>query len=147
MLHESYAEVMEYNDDLSRFDFVSIGEKGVIKKRIEFRPSNTEYVYQLGFGDVLPNDEVSDIAVSDNGDRDKVLATVVRALTMFTNKYPDYWVHFEGSTDSRTRLYRMVITLRYKQLSSIFDIYGAQEGNVIPFKEGAHFTAFLFRKK
>ncbi len=32
MLHESYAEVMEYNDDLSRFDFVSIGEQGEIKK-------------------------------------------------------------------------------------------------------------------
>jgi len=148
MRHESYANTIESNDDLSRFEFVSTGEKGAIRKRIEFRPSNIEDVYELGFGDVMPDNEtVDDTVVSDNGDRDKVLATVIRALILFTTRYPDRWVHFQGSTNSRTRLYRMVITQRYKELNSIFDIYGLQEDKVIPFVKGAPFSAFLFKKK
>ncbi len=34
----------------------------------------------------MSGDNVDDTVVSNNGDRDKVLATVVRALIMFTNK-------------------------------------------------------------
>jgi len=150
MMHDSYAEVIENDDDFGRFYFVSTGKKGEIKKIIAFTPSTVDELYQLGFGDVIGDDvdDVDDKVVSDNGDRDKVLATIVVVLYRYTERYPNRWVLFQGSTNSRTRLYRMAITLHHEELSSLFDIYGLLAGDeVIPFQKGAPFTAFLFKKK
>ena len=108
---EKYSLKAEKN--LTAFEFVSEGPKGAIKKLIQFQETNEPNLYNLAFGDKVGQTEINDLAISNNGDSEKVLATVVSALYAFFDKYPAAFVYATGSTKTRTRLYRMGITKYY----------------------------------
>lgn len=59
--------------------------------------------YNLAFGDKnLETGDINDKVISNNGDSEQVLATVVSAVFAFTDTYKDTWVYATGSTKSRT---------------------------------------------
>jgi len=90
---------------------------------------------------------VDDNVVSNNGDSEKVLATIVSAVYSFTDKEKDAWVYATGSSQSRTRLYRMGIAKYYEDVKHDFDIYGLKDGEWEFFKKDIEYTAFLVRRK
>src|SRR4051794_25290611 len=93
--------------NLTTFEFVSEGRKGRIIKVIQFQPIGLPNLYNLAFGDKNSgNGDLNDMIVTNNGDSEKVLATVVAAAYAFTDKHPDVWVYATGSTGARTRLYQ-----------------------------------------
>ena len=99
---------LKAEDSLTVFEFVSEGPNGLIRKIIHFQVTNQPDVYNLAFGDKnADTGEIDDLVISNNGDTDKVLATVVGALYAFFDKHPDAFVYATGSTQARTRLYRM----------------------------------------
>jgi hypothetical protein len=146
MKYEIYLD-FEYTDDFSVFDFFSIGKNGSLHKRITFTSTKHKDVYNLALGDVDGNDEIDDFKISDNGDRNKILATVVYVVEFYTNKYPERWILFRGSTNQRTRLYRMAIGLNLEELSAKFDIYGLTQEGRVPFFKNMEINAFLIKRK
>jgi len=58
---------------------------------------------------ILKTGEIDDTVVSNNGDSEQVLATVVSAVYAFTEKQDDVWVYATGSNSTRTRLYQIGI--------------------------------------
>jgi hypothetical protein len=65
-------------ENLTTFEFISDGTKGKIDKIIQFSSTNYLNVYNLGFGDKdVITGEIDDKVVSNNGDSEKVLGTVV----------------------------------------------------------------------
>ena len=96
---------LKSSQELSSYEFISEGPKGLIIKRIQFTLINEENVYNLGCGDKDSNGEIDDLVISNNGDSEKVLATVIAAVYAFCDKHPDVWIFAAGSTNSRTRLY------------------------------------------
>ena len=65
----------------TRFEFISEGPKGAIRKLIEFQATTDPEVYNLALGDKDPlSGDINDLAVSNNGDTEKVLSTVIAAL-------------------------------------------------------------------
>lgn len=93
------------------FEFNSEGGKGTIPKLISFSETDLNGLFNLAFGDLdKETGEIDDSVISNNGDRDKIMATIVASVYSSTNKYPTAWVYATGSTRSRTRLYRMGIT-------------------------------------
>ena len=97
-------------EQLTVYEFVSIGPMGRITKIVQYMPTNYKDLYNLGFGDKnLETGELNDNIISNNGDGEKVLATVVATLYAFTDKYPQAMIYATGSTKYRTRLYRMGI--------------------------------------
>jgi hypothetical protein len=122
MKYEVYKD-LKVTDDFSVIDFVSVGKHGTISKRIVFTATELEGVYNLAFGDIDENGEIDDYSISDNGDRNKILATIADVVKVYTEKYPGRLILFRGSTTERTRLYRMAVGLNFKELSSQFDIY------------------------
>jgi hypothetical protein len=91
---------------LQVYEFVSDGPKGQIPKLIKFSETALKGYYNLAFGDKdLGTGDIDDTAVSNNGDSEQVLATVVSAVYMFTENKKEAWVYATGSTKSRTRLY------------------------------------------
>jgi len=68
--------------------------------------------------------EINDLSVSNNGDSEKVLATVVSAIYAFTDLKPESWIYASGSTKSRTRLYRMGINRYFDKVNEDFDLFG-----------------------
>ena len=131
------------------YEFISEGPKGRIKKIIEYTETATENVYNLGFGDYDEiTKKVSDLAVTNNGDSLKVLATVVSTVYAFTQKYPKAWILATGSTIVRTRLYRMGITNNLAEISEDFVVFGFDsDGNWTEFIIGEDYQAFLLTKK
>jgi uncharacterized protein DUF6934 len=146
--YEFYAAVRTA-DDLSTLDFVSTGKSGNFRKRVVFMRTEIEGVYNLAFGDVTENGEIDDYSITDNGDRNKILATVFDVVNTYTVRYPEHMIYFRGSTKERTRLYRIAIGLNFEELSQVFDIYVEIEGDnrVIPFRKNLEVEAFLVKRK
>lgn len=129
-------------------DFISEGPKGSIPKMVQYEKTNINGVYNLAFGDKdLHTNTINDTIISDNGDSQKVLATVAFTLYTFTKDHPGAWIHITGSTNSRTRLYRMGIIKYLIEIQKDFEVYGELENDWEEFETGKQYTAFLVKRK
>ena len=132
----------------TRFEFISEGSKGAIRKLIEFQATSHPDVYNLAFGDKEQlGGDLNDLAVTNNGDTDKILATVVAALYIFFDNYPATYVYATGSTKARTRLYRMGITKFYEEMQQDFYLYGQVGDEFQEFRLGEEYEGFLAQRK
>jgi len=122
-------ELQTYNISEDRkgksFGFTSIGSKGDIPKLVLYQETSIPNLYNLAFGDYNPNtEELDDLIVTDNGDGEKVLATVVSTIHHFFGENPTAVVYLTGSTPSRTRLYRIAIAKYLPVFEEKFEILG-----------------------
>ncbi|HVU83226.1 MAG TPA: hypothetical protein VHC50_00205 [Puia sp.] len=83
----------------------------------------------------------------DNGDRNKVLATVAAIVEAYTKRFPDRWIFFKGSTEERTRLYRMAIGFHLDELSSLYEIWAYKDEQLVSFSKNLKPNAFLIKRK
>lgn len=136
-------------DELHYFEFTSIGPKGKIKKILEYTKLSVENIYNLGFGDYdKEGNRIDDKIVTNNSDILKVFATVVSTVYAFTSKYPECWVFATGSTEVRTRLYRMGITNNLAELQTDFLVYGMKmDESLEEFIIGEDYLGFLVTRK
>lgn len=123
-------EVYEFTAVASAYELVyafnSLGPKGSIRKIVQFQEAENK-TYNLAFGNRNPDGTLDDLTVNDNKDRDKILATVGCIVSEFVKHHSDCYVFFSGSTKSRTRLYRMAISINYQDLSQTLEIWGINE--------------------
>ena len=130
------------------FEFVSEGPKGSIRKLIQFQETNEHNLYNLAFGDKnIETGQLDDLVISNNGDSEKVLATVISALYAFFDNQPKAFVYATGSTDARTRLYRMGITKFYGEVLEDFYLYGQEGDDFYEFEIGKEYKGFLAERK
>jgi hypothetical protein len=130
------------------FKFVSIGPKGPIPKIIEFQETGIENDFNLAFGDlIVETGDFNDLAVSDNGDTEKVLATIVQALSDFLEAHPGARIYATGSNRARTRLYRIGISRHIEEATKWLNIYGEDETGFEAFRLGKVYLGFLVTKK
>jgi hypothetical protein len=148
MKYECYEDV-KFDISYSTFDFISEGHNGSIQKRIEFAPTQWPTIYNLAFGDIKENGLLDDLTISNNGDRNKILATIFKIIDTYTNEFPERWIYFEGSTVHRTRLYRMAVTLHLEELSLMYEILADTTGQkeFVRFQKGLNIKAFLIKRK
>jgi len=144
MKYEMYSQY-EFTYDFSVIDFISIGKNGAIPKRIIFKRTELANVYNLAFGDIDENDEIDDYSISDNGDRNKILATVFHVVDVYTKKYPERLILFSGSTSERTRLYRMAVSINLEEVSKDFEIYAYVDEELKLFTKGMEINAFVIK--
>jgi hypothetical protein len=71
-----------------RYTFISTGKRR-IQKEVVFTPTIIQNVFNMGFGDVLPDGSIDDKANSNNGDIRRILATLVQILIDFTSGFPE----------------------------------------------------------
>lgn len=145
------------------YSFYSVGEK-TIKKIVEYTklpkywmianglPIDAD-VYNLALGDEnIDADDFSDQIISNNGDMDKVLATVADTAFNFWEYYPNALIFFEGSQPEgqehlRTYLYRKKMERFFDKISSVADIYGRLDDELEYFTKGKNYNAFLIIRK
>lgn len=131
------------------YEFVSEGNKGKISKLVIYSQTHLHNFYNLGFGD---KDEITgnidDTVITNNGDSEKVLATVAATLYTFTDKFSDAMVFATGSTTARTRLYRIGISNNLDAIKADFEIFGlTKDKNWVQFEKRKDFEAFLVKRK
>ncbi len=110
---------------------------------------NVDNFYNLAFGDYdEENNEINDQIVTNNGDSLKVLATVASTAYAFTGKYPKAWIFATGSTEVRTRLYRMGITNNLIEIEVDFYVFGLKDGGIFEdFVVGEDYLGFLLTRR
>lgn len=136
------------SEKMMTFEFASEGKKGIIHKLVQYQETNLKDLYNLAFGDKdAETGEIDDTVISNNGDSDKVLASVVATLYAFSDKYPNSWIYATGSSKARTRLYRMGISKFLNEIENDFEIYGELENDWNKFKIGIEYDGFLVKRK
>ena len=129
------------------YEFVSQGVKGNVAKLVVYTPTDLSGTFNLGFGDKTCTDDFDDVAVTNNGDVLKVMATVAATLYSFTDRFPDAKVFAKGSTESRTRLYRMAISNNLDLINIDFQVYGLKDYVWEKFTIGIDYEGFLVKRK
>lgn len=138
------------NPENTHYEFYSEGPKGKIKKVILYTlmPVEAAHVFNLGFGDWdEEKHSIDDLITTDNKDREKVLATVAATIAHFINLHPDAVIFIQGSTASRTRLYRMAISTYYDEITADFIINGFNVDEWETFAKDKNYQAFLVAAK
>ena len=136
------------DEDLHSFSFISEGKNGKIEKVIRYEKI-TDDVFNWGFGDKDPiTGKINDKVVTNNGDTEKVLATVVSTVFTFTERNPNAYIYATGSNHVRNRLYRRGITKYLSEALDTFAIYGMlpnQEFEI--FNPNTDYVGFLLHLK
>ena len=139
---------LKASENYVSFEFISEGKNGRIQKKIIFTFIEGLNVWNLGFGDVDDiTGEINDLAKSDNGDSEKILATVAQSAVIFTNYHPNSLIFAEGSTPIRTRLYRIGISQNFEEISETFLVWGLLENEWHLFEKNTDYQAFLVKRK
>ena len=90
---------------------------------------------------------ISDSIISNNGDRNQILATVASATFIFSEHHPSALIYIEGSTPSRTRLYRIGIASYFEDISETFVVWGLFNNEWQSFQINKAYDAFLVKRK
>ena len=139
---------LKAEEELTRFEFISEGPRGTFRKLIEFQGTFDPDVFNLAFGDKHSvTGSLDDLAVTDNGDTEKVLATVVAAVYTFLTQHPTAYVYAQGSTSARTRLYRMGINRFYEEMRQDFFLYGRIGEDFLDFEPDQEYEGFLAQRR
>jgi hypothetical protein len=135
------------NPSFFDFAFESDGSKGTVKKIARFMPIGIN-LYNFGFGDLdEATGDINDDVVTNNGDGDKVLATVAGIIYDFTSMFSGAAIFIQGSTPARTRWYQMGINRHWEEIGRIFEVFGRRNEKWEYFKKGSVYEAFIGRHK
>jgi len=114
----------EYSrDEEGHYRFTSRGKRTIVKV-VGFSSTRNECIFNMWFGDLLPDKTIDDTMISNNGDIRKVLATVVQITREFIFQQSGVTIVFKGNTDQRMILYQRILKRHYVEFSSEFLITG-----------------------
>lgn len=133
-------------EDVLVFEFVSIGPKGEILKRVIYQHVEDD-LYNLAFGDATSDGFINDEIVTNNNDTSKVLATVAMTIFDFFTAHEGTIVLVKGSTHLRTRLYRWYLTQFLTQINQDFVLFSELYGEIKRFQKNMDYPSFSITKK
>jgi len=143
--HQAY--LTEGNEENTRFQFQSVGRRGVFEKVVFFTPLTFD-TFNLSLVDYdTETGNYNDISVTDNGDMKEILVTVISTIHKFMESNPSKRIFFKGSTPARTRLYQIAISKIYSPEQSDLCISGLRDGQWFSFEPNINFESFLAEKK
>lgn len=149
MNHKKYR--YSTSDTYLDYEFDSDGPKGKIRKIVRYSPQNSNGVtyFNLGFGDLnRKTGKIDDLVITNNQDREKILATVAATVLEFTQHFPDVLVYAKGSTGPRTRLYQIGISVNWSAIDPLLYVYGYEKDKGWqPFRKNVNYMAFLVKRK
>ncbi|MEO8405249.1 MAG: hypothetical protein ABI480_11660 [Chitinophagaceae bacterium] len=129
------------------FEFISVGPKGKVRKKVKFLKIG-KGIYNFSFADVdemtgIDNDKV----ISNNGDRNKILATLANIIYDFTETFNDIIIYILANSASRSRLYQMNISKYYYEIEKKFKVFGYKNGKWQHFQPNQQYESFLVYRK
>jgi hypothetical protein len=150
-IHDSPSYILKSDDEFLSFEFSSEGPRGTIIKLIEFRrlhvPNFEKAIYNLALGDFNNSTrKVDDKVLSNNLDSDKIIFTVINAITLFFDNHPNTFVFIIGNTNAKKRFYCMSILKIQKEIVN-FEIWGALNEQIWePFRANQRYQALLVKR-
>lgn len=132
----------------SVYVFVSVGTRGRVLKVVQYEETEEEGTFNLAFGDFnAETGELDDRSITNNGDREKVLATVAATAVDFLNSRPHASVRAQGSTDVRTWLYQRKLNQYFDEVNENFSLWGRTADGWEAFERNKDYLSFLIQPK
>ncbi len=129
------------------YEFDSISDARTIRKLVIYERLDDD-LYHFGFGDLTESGVIDYQVVSDNNDTNTVLMTVVQTMLLFFERYPGKQLVFTGSTSSRSRLYRLLISKFLETIDPLFNVQGLMATGVQePFQKNTNYQAFIISQR
>jgi hypothetical protein len=136
------------DDNRLYFEFLSVGPEKIIPKAVLFSPfQHLTNRFNLALADIKEDGSLCDIAVSNNHDLDKVMATVANCIATFFKHYPTAEIYIQGNTPSRTRLYQIIFSRELSIVTQNYEIYGTIGLVTEPFQPNRNYSSFLLKRK
>jgi len=150
MLFDKQNTQLKALPDFSAFQFTSQGIAGSTTRQVRFINQKEPDVYNLDLGDWDPRNQQSG-SITDNGDMNKVISTMMLIIELYTERYPMRTVRLKGNTKEKSRLYRIALDMHVNHLLPLFDI-GLEEERHFFFqkprgREAFDNIAFLLKRK
>ncbi|KQS24800.1 hypothetical protein ASG33_23910 [Dyadobacter sp. Leaf189] len=95
MKSESY--LLTHDESCCYFEFLSEGKQKEDRKVVLYSLMDNCNKYNLCLGHVLPNGELCDLTVSNNGDMEKIISTVIKTISVFLNKDPSRSIYLQAA--------------------------------------------------
>ncbi|MBS1600388.1 MAG: hypothetical protein JST75_19320 [Bacteroidetes bacterium] len=150
MKNKKYEPVF-VSPDKKEYKFTSAGPKGNIEKIVQFTQTDNPDIFNIALGSRLEHGAIDYSITHNNQDRNQILETVKNSVYEFTSEYPDKSVFYKGNTIEKTRLYRLVLTKHFHELSHDFEIFGVLKEGIGFFAEqfvsGKEYFGFLLKRK
>jgi hypothetical protein len=146
MNYEPYPDLVAL-PDLSDFQFISEGPRGRIAKQIQFTLLFKPRIYMLQLGDINEYGGFDRSAISNNGDKNRILATVIQAIEVFTTRYPDRSIRIWSLSAERSRLFQIAISKNFQQLSTKFTVQTMAREGFLLFRKDIDKTDFVLNHK
>jgi len=106
-MNEDRYFIIRSSSDYSTFVFPSEGRYGVLIKIVSFEEvAELKDTFNLALGTLMPDGEIDFDTLSNNGGRNKILATVAEIVRIFLEYHAGKGVYITGSDPRRTLLYR-----------------------------------------
>ena len=121
MLHAPYMHLQALRD-FSAFQFTSTGKAGSVTRQVRFNGQKDAGVYTLDLRDLPVTKKDDPGRVTDQGDMNTVLATLVQIIEIYTERYPRRIVRLKGDTEEKAHLYRMALDHHLDILYPLFII-------------------------
>lgn len=139
---------LKSSQNFTKFEFVSLGVKGKIKKVIVFQCLSNGW-WNLAFGDKSDlEDDFDDAVVSNNGDVKKIIQTVVNAVYDFTETYPEREIFIQPVDSRRGTLYNLVFKHHWLAISKNFKVFGSTDFiNLVKYNPRFEYQFFLLKRK
>ncbi|MCU0324740.1 MAG: hypothetical protein MUF45_05745 [Spirosomaceae bacterium] len=131
------------------YEFESTSDTKTIRKVVIYEKlDDSDDYFHMGFGDLKSDGKIDYLVQSKNKDMNLILSTVVQTMFLFFKHYPHAKVIFTGSNQSRTRLYRSIISKFVSEAEQYFEIMGFNENGIQEkFKKNRDYQAFLIYQR
>jgi hypothetical protein len=146
MNYEPYMDLVAL-PDLSVFQFISEGPWGRITKQIHFTLLFKPGIYVLQLGDINKYGGFDRCAISNNGDMNRILATVILAIEVYTERYPDRSIRIWSLSAERSRLFRIAIGNNLRLLSAKFTVQSMAREGFLFFKKDIDSAYFELKRQ
>jgi hypothetical protein len=137
-------------ESYKEYSFYSEGPRGRVLKVVRFGRLSPKvaFCYNLSFGDWSEDQQnIDDRSITNNGDTEKVLATVAAVVVDFTRIFPQAIIYAMGANPARTRRYQMGINKMLEEIEKIFYVYGRKDRLWETFRKNINYDAFLIQRK
>jgi hypothetical protein len=109
---------LKENKESTQFRFMSVSNEKSIEKIVDFKPL-TANLWNLAFGDKKENDW-EDNTISNNDDMRKVLQTIVNAIHLFLDFYPESDILIRPLDYQRKLLYNRTFQQKWSEIDKLF---------------------------
>lgn len=114
MLQPPYMHLQAFRD-FSAFQFTSRGMHDPVTRQVRFNGQGRAGIYNLDLQDLPVTKKDDPGRITDLGDMETVLATLIQIVEIYTERYPQRTVQLRGDTPQKDHLYWLALQ-RYKDI-------------------------------